>query len=171
MKQNEASSLELWVAGRIACIKEMIPGPVMSDDAAKLQLNLLCKLVDEVGEEKFQQAVETAICTCERRPTIATMRRLCGVAVIEPSAVTEAWELITTVVTRHIQRDSNGMARLAPKIKMVDGVAFSEPVPHLTPDIIRAVIALGGWSAMVDSYPEFWGQKYHQFRELFYVAK
>lgn len=171
MKQNAVNSLELWVAGKLQCIREMIPGPAMSDDATKLQINRLVALANEVGMDRFQSAVETAIDTQERRPTVATMRKLCGVSSIDPSSVTEAWELITRVVTRHIQRDGNGMALLAPKMKMVDGYAVSEPVPTIPPDVFRAVVSLGGWGSLSDSYPAWWSQKYQQFREIFYQAK
>jgi len=146
----------------------MIPGQLMSDEAARLQLKLMVELANEIGLQRFNDTVEKAIESCDRRPTVATMRRLAGVAYVEPTSVAKAWELVTELVTKHVKYNEQGVAVLAPRSTMKDAKFVEVPIPPVPPEVTRTVTAMGGWGSLVDSYPMFWGQRYANFRELYH---
>lgn len=169
LEQNGSNSAASWVAGKIVVLNEMIPGQQRSDDAARLYLRMMIKMASEVGQERFNAAIEKAIETCEyRRPTIATMRRLCGIASVEPTEVALAWALVTKIVTRHTRYNENGSVILVPRHKREGNDVREEPVPEVAPNIARAVSLLGGWAALVDAHPIYWNQRFTTFKELFW---
>jgi len=81
-------------------------------------------------------------------------------------ALAEAWDLTIRVVTRHIGRDGEGNAVLQPRVYRDGDVFREEPVPDIPEGVRRAVRAMGGWSALADSYPQWTGQRFAQFKEL-----
>lgn len=171
LEPNGSNSAASWVAGKIVVLNEMLPGTMRSDDAAKLYLKLMIKIASEVGQARFNAAVEKAIETLEhRRPTIATMRRLCGLASIEPSEAALAWILVTTVVTKHLRYNGDGAVIIAPNVRMVNGARVEDPPPIIPSNVLRAVIALGGWQSMAESFPAYWSQRFQNFRELYWTS-
>lgn len=153
-------------------VKEMISGPLLSDEAARLTITMLTDVAVEIGQERFHAAILKAIETCERRPTVATMRRLAGVSPVldeRAQAVVSAWSLVTDVVQRHVARDQHGNAYLAPFIAWSEGGGYhvEQPVPEIPECVRRVVVNLGGWGALAESYPVWWSQKFMLFKELF----
>jgi len=151
-------------------LREMIPGPLPSKEADALALDMLEKMALDIGVVAFHAMILKAIETCERRPTIATLRRLAGLndrLDVQQLALATAWGLVTDVVTKHIGRDGNGNAFLQPRIYRSDDVFMEERVPEI-PENVRVVVAsMGGWGALADSYSAFWGMRYANFKELF----
>lgn len=157
-------------------VKEMIAGPLLSDEAARLTITMLADVAVEIGQERFHAAILKAIETCERRPTVATIRRIAGVnPVLDERAVAmaAAWSLVTDVVQRHVARDSNGNAYLSPFIAWQEGSGYhvEKPVPAIPESVRRAVVNLGGWGALADAHPIWWAQKFTQFKELLQLSR
>lgn len=152
-------------------LKELIPGALLSDHAAKIMLDKLVEIATELGQEKFHQLILKAIDTCDRRPTIARFRQLAGLngrLDIQQEAVAAAWSLITTVVTRHIGRDGEGRAFLQPHLWRNDQSTYSEePVPAIPRGVAQAIASMGGWGALADSWPQWTGQRFALFKELY----
>lgn len=149
----------------------MIPGPLLSDEAAKLYVDMLTAIAVEVGQMHFHRTILKAIETCDRRPTIAMFRKLAGLngrLDVHQEATAKAWELITHIVSRHIGRDGEGNCQLKTWLERTDGGVFIEHrVPEMSVATRRAVAALGGWAALVESRPTFWSQKFQMFREIY----
>lgn len=143
----------------------------MSDSAARFLLDQLVELAIEIGAERFHKVIVTAIQTCERRPVLATFRRLAGLNPrLDSNAelLVAAWRFLTGICRQHIGRDGNGNAVLQPRVYRSDGRIFMEtPVPQI-PDGIRATVAtMGGWGSLADAYPEWWNQRWMTFKELY----
>ncbi len=150
-------------------LKECIPGPLMSDEAARHYRDRLVDLAIKVGPVRFHEVIVTLIDTCDRRPTIGMFRKVAGVNNrLDPFAETVAlaWNLVTNVVARHIKRDGNGNAILMSHTTVVRGRVEDTPVPSIPGGITQAVKSMGGWTALADSYPQYWGQRFHNFKEL-----
>lgn len=165
---RSTASLAAWVGVKLTVIREMISGPVMSDEAAGLYLRLCIGIAQEIGHDAFNDLTERVVMECERRPTIATLRRMAGlVKSDEPSATMVAWDLVSRIVSRHIGFDGEGNAILVPKV-LVQGVqAISEKVPEIPGDVARAVHMMGGWQSLANSYPTYWGMRFKDFKEVF----
>ena len=156
------------MVGKDQAIREMIAGPLMSDEARSFYLDRMTAIAVEIGPEAFEKVVIQIIDTCERRPTIATFRRLASLRMDTPlSPVAAAWNLVVLILRRHIDRDGNGMAVLAPKTRMVGGKAVTEPIPEISAGVRQAVAALGGWTALADCDPQWLPERYRAFKELF----
>lgn len=165
-----SSELRARVALEWQMVREMIAGPLVSDEAAQLTITMMVDVAVEIGQERFHAAILKAIETCERRPTVATIRRIAGVngrLEAQQEATASAWELVTKIVTRHIGRDAEGNVRLQGHL-IRDGEVFrEEPVPEIPEGVRRAVIAMGGWSSLADSHPTFWGARWSHWKELY----
>jgi hypothetical protein len=153
-------------------VKELISGPLMSDAAAAIMLDRLEEVAQQIGRQRFHEVVLKIIDTCERRPTVATYRKMAGLnGRLEPQqeAFSRAWELVTLVVLRHVKFDGNGYAGLQPWLSSnEDGGSSEQPVPDIPPGIRAAVVALGGWGGLRESYnTTYWGAKLQQFREIY----
>lgn len=151
-------------------VREMIPGPLLSDQATNLYLNRLEEVASAVGVERFHEVVLHIIDTCDRRPTVATFRRLAGLnGRLDPQQerLVEAWDLVSKVLTRHIGRDHNGNVVLRSWLQSVGNEHREIPVPEIPAGVKDAVRMMGGWNALVESWPTYAGQKYSQFRELY----
>lgn len=142
----------------------------MSDHATQILLDSLEKIAREIGTERFHEVIMKAIDTCERRPTIATYRKLAGLTTrLSPQdeALAAAWELVTLIVTRFLAYDAEGNISVRPRIAFHDGKHFEEMPPEVLEGVRKAVMAMGGWKALASSYPEWWGQRFQAFKELY----
>lgn len=159
-----------WVKGQDELIRELIPGPLLSDEARTFYIDAMTAIAADIGPQAFQAVVGRIVATCERRPTIATFRKLAGLGMDAPTPAAAAWDLVSMIVVRHLDRDGNGMAFVAPKTRMVDGQAVTEQPPVIPEPVRRAVIALGGWTALAESYPSFWGMRWQHFKDLYHES-
>lgn len=135
-----------------------------------MALDMLEVIAKDIGTTRFHEMILKAIETCERRPTIAVLRRLAGLNERLDSnaiALAKSWELVTLIVTRHIGRDGEGNAVIQPRLYCDSGVWREHPIPEIPEGIWRAVRSLGGWGALADSYPAYWGVRWAQFKELY----
>lgn len=152
-------------------LREMLPGPLPSKEADSLALDMLEAMARQIGMEAFHAMILKAIETCERRPTIATLRRIAGLNDRldgQQTALAEAWSLVTTIVTRHTGQDGEGNCILqSHHSRGADDKYYEEPVPNIPDGVRKAVAALGGWEALVESHPVWWGQKFSQFKEVY----
>lgn len=147
----------------------MVPGPLPSKQADALALDMLEVIAKDIGTTRFHEMILKAIETCERRPTIAALRRLAGLndrLDSNANALAAAWGLVTDVVCKHIGRDGNGTAFLQSRVYRDGNLFREEPIPEIKDSVRRAVHAMGGWAVLADSYPQWWGQRYQQFKEL-----
>jgi hypothetical protein len=165
------SSLKLATVAS-ALIDETFPTQQkISDEATKLRLELLAEVAEEVGEQRFVQAVRNSIKVSHKKwdCSIARIRELAGLRFApEPSPAAQMWELVTQVFIDHCRSDADGNYRLEEKITIVDGKAKVTPVPEIPPAAKRAIQCLGGWAALAESWPEFWQTKFRDFRELYH---
>jgi hypothetical protein len=143
-----------------------------SDEAFKARVVFLREIVDEVGADRFIEAVKQAIRISEFRSqvSIGRIRRLCGLDVTEPTTpAVQAWHLVTTVTTRFVRRDVNGNAVLEPRVTLSEQrMAIIEQVPNIPDAVQRAVNMLGGWGALSDAYATgWWSQRWQSFRESY----
>lgn len=143
----------------------------MSDSAANYLLDRLVELAAEIGPERFHDVIVRAIETCERRPVLATFRRLAGMNSrldAHGEALATAWEIVTQVVVKHIGRDAENSVYLKPFLRR-DGDTFrEEPVPAIPEGVRRAVASMGGWSALAEAYGgEWWNARFQTFRDLY----
>ena len=155
----------------LTLIREVFPSAQPeSDEAAKLRLELLAEIADAVGEYRFVKAVRSAIKVSHKRwdCSIARIREFAGLRFVpEPSPAAKAWELITQVFIDHCRSDADGNYHLEEKVTIVDGKAKVTPVPEIPPAAKRAIQCLGGWAALAEAFPEYWGQRWNQFKEFF----
>lgn len=167
-----SSELRLWVAGETQMLRELIAGPLQSDAAAKLTLDMMTQIAVEVGQEKFHLALLQIVNTYERRPAniVATMRKVLGLNPrldAEAQSVAEAWELVTGVVSRHVKFDVEGNAYLSNHVSRVDGKTYSSTeCPDIPPSILHAVACMGGWKALHADRELWWGQRFQTFKTL-----
>jgi hypothetical protein len=143
---------------------------VESDEAAKLRLELLAEVAEAVGEQRFVQAVRKAISVSHRRwdVSVARVREMAGLRFVpEPSPAAKAWTFLIQVFIDHCRTDQDGNYRLEPKTVIVDEKAKVTPVPDVPLPIKRALQSLGGWAAIAESWPEYVGAKFNQFKELY----
>ena len=149
-------------------VREMIPGPIMSDEARALFESKLVEIAQQVGPERFLQTLDTIIETCDRRPTIAMIRKLAGIQRVEPRPpFVSAWTLVTKIVARHVRQHSDTGQLLHEYVYMERGKLVRDPVPEIPPAVQSAVDAMGGWSNLAESYPTWWGAKLTMFKELY----
>jgi hypothetical protein len=164
------NGLRVWVAAELQTVRELIPGPLMSDHATEILLDSLEKIATEIGPERFHEVVMKAIETCERRPTIAVYRKLAGLTTrLSPQdeALAAGWELVTLILTRFLQWDGEGQVSVQPRIAARDGKHFEEIPPEIPEGVKKAVTSLGGWKALANSYPEWYSQRFQAFKELY----
>ena len=152
----------------------MIPGQLPSKEADKLALDMLEGIAREIGTEAFHGVMVKAIETCERRPTIATIRRLAGLNPrmdAQAENLATSWGLVIRVVRKHVGRDSQGNAVLEPYVYF-DGDSYrEEPVPSIPEGIANAVKALGGWGALAETPPQWLVQRFETFKTLYVGEK
>jgi hypothetical protein len=164
------NSLKLATVGT-ALIDETFPSnQKMSDEAAKLRLELLAELAEQVGEQRFVRAVRDTIKVSHRRwdCSVARVREMAGLKwTPPPSPAAQAWELVTKVFIDHCRTDGDGNYRLEEKTVNYGGTARVFPVPEISPAIKKAVQCLGGWAALAESWPEYWQAKFKDFREFY----
>lgn len=164
------SSLKLATVASALIDETFVSNQKMSDEAAKLRLELLAEVAEEVGEQRFVQAVRKAISVSHKRwdCSVARIRELAGLRFVpEPSPAAQMWDLITQVFIDHCRVNQDGNYRLEEKVTIVDGKARVTPVPDISPAAKRAIQCLGGWAALAESFPEYWAQKWTQFREFY----
>lgn len=162
-------SLRAWVAAEWQLAREMLPGPLPSKEADKLMLDMLEAMAQEIGVDQFHAVILKVIETCERRPTVATFRKLAGLNQrLDPhaDALAAAWSLVTDIVLKHIGRNGEGQAILQPRTYRDGEVWREESVPEIPEGIKRTISMMGGWGAVSDSYPQWFGQRFQQFKEL-----
>jgi hypothetical protein len=167
---HDLNDLRPWVAAEAQIVRECIPGPTISDQAAKIMLDALESIAREIGRENFHAVAVKIIETCERRPTIATYRKLAGLTTrLSPQdeALAAGWELVTLILTRFLQWDGEGQVSVQPRIAARDGKHFEEIPPEIPEGVKKAVTSLGGWKALANSYPEWYSQRFQAFKELY----
>lgn len=149
-------------------MREVIEGKMMSDEATEVFLSKLVEITAEIGEERFHRLILLIIDSCDRRPPIATIRKMAGLRIDPVAPVVLAWEIVTKIVTRHLTRSAEGVMVLGPLTRNVNGMAVTESLPEIPPAIKRAVGAMGGWTALSEAYPQWWSQRFRDFKELFH---
>ena len=167
---SSSDAMRLAAVG-MTLIREMFPTQQQeSDEAAKLRLELMAEIADAVGEVRFVKAVRDAIKVSHRRwdCSVARIREMAGLKWTPPiSASAEAWQLVTRVFIDHCRTDGDGNYRLEEKVVNVNGRAQVTPVPEIPMALKMAIQCLGGWAALAESHPEYWGQKANQFKEFY----
>jgi hypothetical protein len=171
-RDNGCSSDAIKLAAvALTLIREMFPvQQAESDEAAKLRLELMAEIADTVGEQRFVQAVRRAIAVSHRRwdVSVARIREMAGLRFVpEPSPAAQAWALVTQVFIDHCRSDADGNYHLEEKVVIVDGKAKITPVPEIPLPTKRAIQSLGGWAALAEAWPEYFTQKWNQFREFY----
>jgi hypothetical protein len=167
---GSSTDLRKWVATELQAVREMIPGPLLSDQATNLYLDRLEEVASTVGAERFHAIVLHIIDTCDRRPTVATFRKLAGLnGRLDPQQeqLVAAWDLVSKVLTRHVGRDHNGNVILRPFLQHETSGYREIPVPEIPQGVKDAVRMMGGWAALVESWPTYAGQKFSQFSQLY----
>jgi len=153
----------------LAMVREFFPtNQPESDAAARLRIELLAEVVDAVGYEHFLRAVRDAIAVSRSRwdCSVARIREMAGLRYEPPqSRVAAAWDFATQTFLNHARLDPEGRYRLEEKVVLRDGVAEVTPIPLVPQAVLRAVQALGGWSALADT--SNWSFRYKDFRELY----
>jgi hypothetical protein len=152
-------------------MKELVPAKEMSDEAARAMLDMAVDAAVQVGQERFHTALVQAMSLAGQfRPTIGTIRRCCGLTPrldAHQDALIVAWEVVVRVLTRHIGRDGQGNVVLQ-SFMQVEGDGHREiPVPEIPLGVKDAVRMMGGWSALVESWPAYAGQRWAQFSQLY----
>ena len=150
--------------------RELLAGPQESDEAVRARIEFLKEIIVEVGPRQFLAAVKQAIRISQYRNevTIKRIRECAGLDVSPPkSSAAKTWELVTEIVTHHIERDENGNAVLSEHIVMRPEGVVLVPVPNIPESLARAVRDMGGWGALADSYPQWWAQRFNMFREVY----
>jgi len=164
-----ASLTERIAATGLQIIREFFPtNQPESDAAARLRIELLAEVVAAVGSERFLRAVRDAIAVSRSRwdCSVARIREMAGLRYEPPqSRVAVAWDFATQTFLNHARLDPEGRYRLEEKVVLRDGVAEVTPIPLVPPAVLRAVQALGGWSALADT--SNWSFRYKDFRELY----
>ena len=164
-----ASLTERIAATGLQIIREFFPtNQPESDAAARLRIELLAEVVAAVGSERFLRAVRDAIAVSRSRwdCSVAKIREMAGLRYEPPqSRVAAAWDFATQTFLNHARLDPEGRYRLEEKVVLRDGVAEVTPIPLVPPAVLRAVQALGGWSALADT--SNWSFRYKDFRELY----
>jgi hypothetical protein len=164
-----ASLTERIAATGLQIIREFFPtNQPESDAAARLRIELLAEVVAAVGSERFLRAVRDAIAVSRSRwdCSVAKIREMAGLRYEPPqSRVAAAWDFATQTFLNHARLDPEGRYRLEEKVVLRDGVAEVTPIPLVPPAVLRAVQALGGWSALADT--SNWSYRFKDFRELY----
>jgi hypothetical protein len=141
-----------------------------SDEFLRFRINELCNIIEEVGPEKFQQAITRCLRIYSNRWqfTIANIRREAGLECTpaQPAHV-EAWEIVTECLKNHVARNAEGRVVLEPKIVMRDGRPTVRSVPRLSDAIERAVSLMGGWESLWQAWPTYWNMRFQQFKECY----
>ncbi len=152
-------------------VREIFPVQgIESEFSLKLRLKLMAQICEEVGRDRFMEAVEKAISVSFGRYAVnpARIRECAGLRwTPPPSAAATAWDLVTRVFIDHCRTDSNGNYHLEEKVTLVDGKAKVTPVPEIPLAVKRAIQCLGGWAALAEAWPEFFTQKFNIFKELY----
>ncbi len=170
---NSAISPSSENAAKVAwqAVREMWPTQnTESEFSLKLRLKLMAQIAEEIGSERFMEAVEKAISVSFGRYAVspAKIRECAGLRWTPPlSASAQAWALVTRVFIDHCRCDQDGNYRLEEKVVLVDGKAQVTSVPEIPLAVKKAIQCLGGWAALAEAHPEYWGQKANQFKEFF----
>lgn len=150
-------------------VREMFPQQNNESDASvRVRLELLGKVIAEVGEKKFIQAVKQAISISKFRydVTVQRIRECAGLYYLPPlSPYAEAWRIATRIFLDHCRADSNGNYVLEPKYTRSGDKVVIIPVPPVPEAILRTIQALGGWESLADR--SAWSYRYRDFRELY----
>jgi len=172
IRSADLSNSEKVAAVAWQTVREMFPvANNESDYAVKTRLRLLGKIVDEIGYERFMEALDQAMSISQRRydVTPARIRECAGLRwVSPPTAAALSWEWVMRVFVDHCRVDGKGNFHLEDKVVMLDGLATVTPAPKVPQAIQRALRSMGGWSAISEAFPEYIGQRYAQFKELFH---
>jgi hypothetical protein len=172
IKSNvSSSSTKVAIAGW-QLVREMFPitNHNESDASLKLRAELFGRIVEEVGEERFIEALKQAISVSQRRydVTVARVREFAGLKYIQPiSATAEAWRFVTQIFLDHVRMDGNGNYMLEPKVINHAGHCHLIAPPKIPKAVKNAVVAIGGWAALADSYPNYWAVRYKEFKEIY----
>jgi hypothetical protein len=144
-----------------------MPGQPMSDLALTMYLHTCYELVREVGVQRFQVGVRRALMECEFRPTIAKLRKLCGYETEHEKELAEQWDAITAIVDNgFLATDEQGATIVKAKTSVANGTMVLHPAPQLTDKTKQIVRKMGGWEAVSGAFPQFWGQQYKRFTEM-----
>lgn len=171
IKSDSFSSNEKIAAVAWQTVRELFPvANNESDYAVRLRVKLMSQIIDEVGQEKFTEAVEMAISVSQRRydVSVARIRECADLRYVPPiTPVARAWQFVTQTFINHCRLSADGNYRLEDKTIWKDGVGYITPVPHIPSNIMKAIHCLGGWAALAESYPEYWTAKLRDFRDFY----
>lgn len=137
-----------------------------SDIAVKLRLELMANIVREIGPERFVEAVKQAISISASRYecSIKRIRECAGLKTTpEPNPAMRAWLLVIEVLHRHVRPGPDGGYRLEASVIFQGGEYVTIPVPTIPEPVSRAVRAIGGWGALVETEPAYIAQRMRDF--------
>jgi hypothetical protein len=137
-----------------------------SDIAVKLRLELMANIVKEIGPERFIEAVKQAISISASRYecSIKRIRECAGLKTTpEPNPAMRAWLLVVEVLHRHVRPGPDGGYRLEASVIFQGGEYVTIPVPTIPEPVSRAVRAIGGWGALVETEPAYIAQRMRDF--------
>jgi|SRR5579863_4578642 len=137
-----------------------------SDVAVKLRLELLADIVREIGPEHFMAAIKQAVSISANRYecSIKRVRECAGLKTTpEPNPAMRAWLLVIDVVHRHVRPGPDGGYRLESSVIFQGGEYITIPVPTIPEPVSRAVRAIGGWGALVETEPAYIAQRMRDF--------
>lgn len=141
-----------------------------SDESLRYRLNEFADIIQEVGIERFQQAIQRCLRIYSKRweVTIAAVRREAGLdcSPAKPAYV-EAWEVVTRIVRYHLKMDANGNVRIESRVTRSGTRIVLHAAVGITPAIERAVDMMGGWQSLYESWPTFWGARQTHFKEIY----
>jgi hypothetical protein len=152
-------------------VREMLAGQPESDEVLRVRITFFKEIIRQVGPEKFIDAIKDAIRISKFRNevTIARVRECAGLSLAPTkSPCVVAWELVTTIVVNHLNRNAAGLVVYEDKVVMCDGVPTVRPVPNIPVSVQKTVDMLGGWSSLWEAYATgYWGARFQQFREIY----
>jgi hypothetical protein len=166
---SEDAAKVAWQAAR-----EIFPSQNKeSEFSLRLRIKLMAQICEEIGPDRFMEAVEKAISVSFGRYAVspAKIRECAGLKwTPPPSAAATAWQFVTDFYLNHVRPDPKGTGNYVFEEKIVNfgGVARVFPVPEIPPAVSRAIRAIGGWAAIAEAWPEFIGQRYGQFKEFYH---
>lgn len=152
-------------------VREIFPSTLAeSDEALNLRLDLLAEIAVECAPGQFMQAVRKAISLSRSRfdVSVAKVRQCAGLpADLPQSPATRAWLFVVEVLDRHVRLAPEGGWQLEPFCRNIDGKYEMVPVPAIPGAILKAVRALGGWGALKETEPQYFGQRMRDFEGLY----
>lgn len=150
--------------------KEVFPMNLPESElAVAVRLELLAGIAAQVGSVAFFEAVKKAIGTARGRYDVTPLRisEAAGLHHFTTHPAVRAWSFVTSVLHRHVREAPAGGYRLEEYVYRNGEQIVTVPVPEIPDAVKRAVAAIGGWVALKQCEPIYFGQKMKDFRECY----